>query len=76
KVCPFEAITLENNLAYIDPNKCKSCSKCEDACTQNEIVSLNFPPRNPKSEGEAPVADKKVEVAPKAATPEAPKAEA
>ncbi len=22
KTCPFEAITLENNLAYIDPNKC------------------------------------------------------
>ena len=28
KVCPFEAITLENNLAYIDPAKCKSCRKC------------------------------------------------
>ena len=24
KVCPFEAITLENNLAYIDPAKCRS----------------------------------------------------
>ena len=27
KTCPFEAITLENNLAYIDYNKCKSCRK-------------------------------------------------
>ena len=50
KVCPFEAITLENNLAYIDPNKCKSCRKCEEACPQNAIVALNFPPRKPKVE--------------------------
>ena len=49
KVCPFEAITLENNLAYIDPNKCKSCRKCEEACPQNTIIALNFPPR--KTEG-------------------------
>ena len=68
KVCPFEAITLENNLAYIDPNKCKSCRKCEEVCPQGTIIALNFPPRKPKAEGETPVA------APKAA--EAPKAEA
>ena len=77
KVCPFEAITLENNLAYIDPNKCKSCRKCEEACPQNTIIALNFPPRKPKAEGAASVAAPKVAVAPKATeTPkvaEAPK---
>ena len=30
KVCPFEAITIANNLAYIDYEKCKLCRKCED----------------------------------------------
>lgn len=50
KVCPFEAITLENNLAYIDPYKCKSCRKCEEVCPQGTIIALNFPPRKPKSE--------------------------
>ena len=50
KTCPFEAITLENNLAYIDPNKCKSCRKCVEVCPQNTIIELNFPPRKPKAE--------------------------
>ena len=28
KVCSFDAIKVENNLAYIDPLKCKLCRKC------------------------------------------------
>jgi Fe-S-cluster-containing hydrogenase component 2 len=50
KVCPFEAITLENNLAYIDPAKCKSCRKCEPECPKGAIHAVNFPPRKPKVE--------------------------
>ena len=53
KVCSFDAIKVENNLAYIDPNKCKSCRKCVEVCPQNTIIELNFPPRKPKAE-EAP----------------------
>ena len=55
KTCPFEAITLENNLAYIDYNKCKSCRKCVEVCPQHTIIELNFPPRKPKEE--TPVAE-------------------
>ena len=51
KVCKFEAITVANNLAYIDAEKCKLCRKCEDECPQNAILSFNFPPRKPKAEG-------------------------
>jgi Fe-S-cluster-containing hydrogenase component 2 len=77
KVCPFEAITLENNLAYIDPAKCKSCRKCEPECPKGAIHAINFPPRKPKAEAPADAATKpaspKVAEAPKA---EAPKADA
>ena len=83
KTCPFEAITLENNLAYIDYNKCKSCRKCEEACPQGSIIALNFPPRKPKTEeGAASAAAPKAAAsaaptAPKAAeTPKAPAVEA
>ena len=54
KTCPFEAITLANNLAYIDYNKCKLCRKCVDECPQSAIIAVNFPPRKPKAEHDAP----------------------
>ena len=45
KVCKFEAITVDANLAHIDPGKCKLCRKCEDECPQHAILAFNFPPR-------------------------------
>lgn len=51
KTCEkFQAITLENNLAYIDAEKCKMCRKCEEACPKGAIHGFNFPPRKPKTE--------------------------
>jgi Na+-translocating ferredoxin:NAD+ oxidoreductase RNF subunit RnfB len=50
KACTFEAITMENNLVYIDFNACKLCRKCVDICPQHSIVEENFPPRKPKEE--------------------------
>ncbi|MBQ1973734.1 MAG: Fe-S cluster domain-containing protein [Paraprevotella sp.] len=49
KVCAFEAITMNSNLAYIDPEKCKLCRKCEDACPRGAIHAINFPARKPKA---------------------------
>lgn len=43
KACPFEAITIENNLAYIDYNKCKLCRKCVLECPTGAILAPNFP---------------------------------
>jgi len=48
EACSFEAITLENNLAYIDFNKCKLCRKCEPVCPTGAIHEMNFPPRKEK----------------------------
>ncbi len=45
KACPFEAITMENNLAYIDHEKCRLCRKCVDECPQGSILAVNFPPK-------------------------------
>lgn len=38
KNCEFGAITVENNLARIDPEKCTGCGKCVEKCPQNCIV--------------------------------------
>lgn len=52
KICPFEAITMVNNLAYIDPVKCRLCRKCAPECPTNAILEINFPPRKEKKEKE------------------------
>jgi Na+-translocating ferredoxin:NAD+ oxidoreductase RNF subunit RnfB len=49
KECPYEAITLQNNLAYIDYDKCRLCRKCEPVCPTGAILELNFPPRKEKT---------------------------
>ena len=50
KECPFDAIVVENNLAYIDFTKCKLCRKCVAVCPTGAIWEVNFPPRVVKSE--------------------------
>jgi len=60
KECQFGAITIENNLSYIDPDKCRLCRKCVVVCPTKAIHDVNFPtPAKPKA------AD-----APKPATPQ------
>lgn len=54
KVCPFDAITMNNNLAYIDPDKCRLCRKCVPECPTNAIIEVGFPPRKPKEVKTAP----------------------
>lgn len=54
-MCPFEAITMANNLAYIDYNKCKLCRKCVEVCPTHAIWEVNFPARLPKKESSVSV---------------------
>ncbi len=50
KECKFDAITIEDNLAYIDFTKCTLCRKCVAVCPTNAIHEINFPPRKEKVE--------------------------
>jgi ferredoxin len=45
KACEYDAITIENFLAYIDPVKCKLCRKCVEVCPTDSIPEINFPLR-------------------------------
>jgi Na+-translocating ferredoxin:NAD+ oxidoreductase RNF subunit RnfB len=48
KECNYDAITIENFLAYIDYNKCVLCRKCVAVCPTDAIHEINFPPRKKK----------------------------
>lgn len=39
KNCPFEAITINDNLAEIDYEKCKSCGICVNKCPKQVIIN-------------------------------------
>lgn len=52
KICPHEAITMENNKAFIDSDKCKLCRKCVAECPTAAILELNFPPPRKKEPAE------------------------
>ena len=67
KVCNFEAITIENNVAYIDFTKCRLCRKCEAECPTGAIHAINFPPRKPAEPKAETAPVTKVETAAKVA---------
>lgn len=41
--CHFGAINMLRDRAYIDPNHCKECGKCTEACPYNAIADLMRP---------------------------------
>ena len=43
KTCTHDAITVVDNVAYIDYSKCKLCRECEAMCPTNAIHGTGFP---------------------------------
>lgn len=43
EACRYEAITMDNNLASIDYEKCKLCMECIEACDVRNILAVNVP---------------------------------
>lgn len=62
KECKFEAITITNNLSYIDFNKCRMCKKCVEACPTHAIHAVNFPAPKPKPETVEPKEEKEAQI--------------
>ncbi len=50
KACPFDAITFDNRIAYIDAQKCKLCRKCVAECPTGSIQLVNLEPLKIKVE--------------------------
>lgn len=51
KVCPVDAITIEENLASIDSHTCINCGKCAEKCPQGCITAdLEYTEENHKNE--------------------------
>ena len=42
KVCPFDAIHVENGVAVVDKEKCKACGKCVDVCPKHLIKLIPY----------------------------------
>lgn len=66
KVCKFDAITIENNLAYIDPEKCKACGMCINECPKHSIYATFPAPPKPAPKPAAPAEQPAAPAAPKA----------
>lgn len=45
QACRFGAISMTRDKAYIDPEKCKECGQCYDACPYHAIVDIMRPCR-------------------------------
>ena len=58
KTCTHGAVTVENNIAYIDSTKCKLCRECEAMCPTGAIHGLNFPKPLDKAAVKARIAER------------------
>ena len=40
RTCQFGAVTVENGVAKVDPQKCTACGQCVEACPRHVITLL------------------------------------
>ena len=70
KTCTHDAVTVSDNLAYIDFTKCRLCRECEAVCPTGAIHGVNFPKPLDKEAVKKRIADRKAKAAAAAAAPE------
>lgn len=58
KTCTHDAISLTDNLAYIDFEKCKLCRECEAVCPTGAIHGVGFPKPLDKDAVKARIAER------------------
>lgn len=58
KTCTHDAIVVENNIAYIDFNKCRLCRECEAMCPTGAIHGVGFPKPLDKDAVKARIAER------------------
>ena len=63
KTCTHDAIVMEGNIAYIDPQRCKLCRECEAMCPTGAIHGVNFPKPLDKEAVKARIAERKKKAA-------------
>ncbi|MCR5351271.1 MAG: Fe-S cluster domain-containing protein [Bacteroidales bacterium] len=63
KTCTHDAITVVDNVAYIDFTKCKLCRECEAVCPTGAIHGVNFPKELDKDAVKKRIADRKAKAA-------------
>ncbi|MCR4825032.1 MAG: Fe-S cluster domain-containing protein [Bacteroidales bacterium] len=63
KTCQHGAITVTDNVAYIDFTKCKLCRECEAVCPTGAIHGVNFPKELDKDAVKKRIADRKAKAA-------------
>lgn len=66
KVCPFDAIHVENGIAKVDKEKCKACGKCIAVCPKKLIDLIPYDSKQVvacKNTEKGPVAMKACQVA-------------
>lgn len=71
KTCTHGAVTVTDNVAYIDPAKCKLCRECEAVCPTGAIHSVGFPKPVDKEAVKKRIADRKAKAAEAAKVAEA-----
>ena len=76
KTCQHGAITVTDNVAYIDFTKCKLCRECEAVCPTGAIHGVNFPKELDKDAVKKRIADRKAKAAAAQASSEAKSASA
>ena len=55
--CSFDAISVADNVAYIDFEKCRLCRKCVSVCPRHAILDVNFPTPAPAPKPKEPSRD-------------------